>query len=52
MDLFKIFYLIIYTYPFQNSQVISRGLLSGKKLVLCEPLHFLSLFIYTYRFSQ
>lgn len=40
MDLFKIFYLITYTHPFQNSCVTSLELLNGRNLHSCEPLHF------------
>lgn len=39
MDLFKMFYLITYIYPFQI-HVISIELLNGQNLHSCEPLHF------------
>lgn len=42
MDLFRVFYLIIYAYPFQNSRVISRGLFSGKDLCFMNLCIFLT----------
>lgn len=42
MDLFKVFYLIIYAYPFQNSHVISCGLFSGKDLCFMSLCIFLT----------
>lgn len=39
MDLFKIFYLIIYIYPFQNSYIIAIELSDGQNLCSCESLH-------------
>lgn len=52
MDLFKIFYLIIYICPFQSSCVISTELLNGRNLRSCEPLHFFSPALFTNRSSQ
>lgn len=52
MDLFKLFYLIIYIYPFQNSYIISIELSNGQNLYSCEPLHCFYLFINTDRSSQ
>lgn len=53
MDLFKIFYLIIYICPFQSSCVLSTELVNGQNLRSCEPLHFSHLrYIFTHRSSQ
>lgn len=43
MNLFKIFYLIIYIYPFQVSHVIASELLNGQNLCSWEPLRFFNL---------
>lgn len=42
MNLFKIFYLIIYIYPFQISHVITSELLNGQNLCSCDLCIFLT----------